>query len=273
MKHTNIPPKLLVINDMAGVGRCSMAVALPVISCCKVQACPIPTAVFSNHLGFSTHYSVDLSGHLPEYLSCLNLLPVTFDGICCGFLNSTKQIADLMEYFSTLESDIPIFFDPVMGDHGKAYQTVTDDFIRKLKQLIPYTTLITPNLTEACLLTSTPCSNDFSDEELKSLLQKLCSMGAKKVIITGIEREDEMINVLFENTFQIIRQKKIIPSRPGTGDIFISIVSALLLRDYSLFDAASHASSFIFECLKASDEIPVLEGVALENCLPLLTSL
>ena len=116
--NVNIPPKLLVINDMTGVGRCSIAVALPVISCCKVQACPIPTAVFSNHLGFASHYSVDLSEHLSEFFAYLNFLPVDFDGVCCGFLNSVGQVANVKTYFSSLDRSIPIFLVPVMGDHG-----------------------------------------------------------------------------------------------------------------------------------------------------------
>lgn len=273
MKQKHIPPKLLVINDMAGVGRCSMAVALPVISCCKVQACPIPTAVFSNHLGFPTHYSVDLSDHLTNYLEHLNLLPVNFDGILCGFLNSPKQIQDLICYFSSLPSSIPVFLDPVMGDNGKPYHTVTDDFIQKLKSLLPFTELITPNLTEACLLTGTEYLTSFSDSDIKILAHKLQSMGAHQVIITGIEQNGQIATAVLDSSFSIIRQKKEDISRPGTGDIFISIVSALLLRSYTLKDAASIASSFIADCLKVSVDIPVLEGVALENCLEQLTHL
>lgn len=273
MTNKQIPPKLLIINDMAGVGRCSMAVALPVVSCCKVQACPIPTAIFSNHTGFETHYSVDLSSHLPQFLSHLNLLPVSFDGICCGFLNSTEQIEQLKAYFSTLKKEIPIFFDPVMGDHGKAYKTVTLAFIESLKAMLPFTALITPNLTEACLLTDTNYSPDPTDEALVKICQKLQAMGASKIVITGIERKDSVINAIFESSLSLIEQKKITPSRPGTGDIFISIVSALLLREFSLEKAVDTASDFIYQCLEISKDIPSVEGAAIENCLYLLTNL
>lgn len=270
--HT-IPPKLLMINDMAGVGRCSMAVALPVISCCKVQVCPIPTAIFSNHTGFQTHYCVDLSSHLPEFLSHLNLLPVSFDGICCGFLNSTEQMEHLKIYFSSLPNKIPIFFDPVMGDHGKPYRTVTSEFIRSIKDMLPFTALITPNLTEACLLTDTAYTPDISDAELETLCHKLQSLGAEKIVITGIERDEQIVNAVFDTSLSLISKEKITPSRPGTGDIFISIVSALLLRDFALEKAVLAATDFICECLAISTGIPAVEGAAIENCLHLLTEL
>ena len=110
-------------------------------------------------------------------------------------------------------------------------------------------------------------------EELKLLCEKLLAMGPKKVVITGIESSDQITTALYEDSFQMIQQEKISPSRPGTGDIFISIVSALLMRDFSLFDAVKAATSFIEICLKNSRGIPILEGVNLENHLHLLTDL
>lgn len=269
---TQVPPKkLLVVNDIAGVGRCSMAVALPIISCCGVQACPIPTTVFSNHMAFATHYSIDLSSHLKELLAHLNFLPVTFDGICCGFLNSKEQVDILRAYFSTLDRSIPIYLDPVLGDNGKPYQTVTEELVQGLKQLLPYMSLITPNLTEACLLTDTPYSRDFTEQDAEHLCRKLIAAGAKKVVITGIDQRDKIANAFFEDSFQIITRDKVKPSRPGTGDIFFSILSALTLREFPLSDAVNAAVDFVGKCLTSSGGVPILEGVALEHCLHLLS--
>lgn len=274
------PKKLIVINDMVGVGRCSMTVAIPVISACKVQACPVPTSVFSNHTGFPTFFKEDLTEALPSYLEGLSKVPVNFQGIYCGYLGSMKQIKLVGNYIrkSKKEYSPSVILDPIMGDHGKCYRTITPEFCNEMRSLLPYADIITPNITEACILTETDYHpGRYTTEELLSICFKLKELGASKIIITGIKDEHNFYNFIFEDKNNSLLMDTPIAgeSRPGTGDIFTSIISALVLRDYNLADAVKVASKFIATCTAETSKlnVPVQEGVALELFLSELTGL
>ncbi|WP_040193594.1 pyridoxamine kinase [Clostridium culturomicium] len=281
MKNYLQPPKkLIVINDMVGVGRCSMTVAIPVISACKVQACPVPTSVFSNHTGFPNFFKEDLTDALPSYLEGLSKVPVDFQGIYCGYLGSMKQIQLVGNYIrkSKEEYNPLVILDPIMGDHGTCYRTITPEFCNEMRSLLPYSDIITPNITEACILTETayhPCR--YSEEELLSICLKLQELGASKIVITGIKDDHNFYNFIYEHNNNYILMETPIAgeSRPGTGDIFASIISALVLREYDLVDAVNRASEFIGACTSATSQlnIPVQEGVALELFLSNLIGL
>ncbi len=276
-----IPKKIAIINDMAGFGRCSMAVALPVISACKIQACPVPTSIFSNHTGFPTHYMKDLTEFMNPYFEGWNQLHLKFDGILCGFLSSISQ----MDYINTyLDSSLHnanspiIVIDPVMGDHGKAYKTITPDFCLHMKQFIQKASILTPNITEACLLTDTPYKESlWSESDLLLLAEKLQHMGPQKIVITGIKDSTNFYNFIYENesTHSTYTTPIAGASRPGTGDIFASILSALSVRDFNFTVAVQIAADFIAAAIKASSEanIPIAEGVIFEMFLDTLTKL
>lgn len=273
-----IPKKLMIINDMAGLGRCSMTVALPVVSACKVQACPVPTSIFSNHLGFSTHFKKDLTDCMEEYFEHWDLLNIPFDGIYCGFLGDSLQMDIVSHYIRKQSLQNPaslILIDPVMGDHGKRYRTITEDFVNQMKQFIQYATIITPNITEACLLTDTPYKEEgWTSHELEELCQKLCLLGVKNVLITGKKEGDFFSNYVYEDGNGYSYSAPVCgESRPGTGDIFASIIAALSLRNYPLFESVQIASDFIAKCTFASAQaqVPVKEGVIFENFLQELT--
>lgn len=277
-----IPKKLMVINDMAGFGRCSMTVALPVISACKVQACPVPTSIFSNHTGFPTFHMTDLTSSMDTYLSHFDLAVSMIDGIYCGYLGSIQQMEIIEQYLQKKGSQRPplILIDPVMGDHGKPYTRITNEYCTAMKLFIRNATVITPNVTEACILSDTPYkANGFSIDELKLICERLSALGPQQIIITGVPNGDTLHNFVFlkhpsievHDTFTPITG----PSRNGTGDIFASIISALSLRDYSLLDATRIASQFIANCIKetAKVELPPKEGVILECLLGELMNL
>ena len=274
------PKKLIVINDMAGVGRCSMTVAIPVISACKVQACPVPTSIFSNHTGFPTFFKKDLTNALPDYLEGLHKLPIKFHGIYCGYLGSLEQIQLVGNYIQKAQKDYGpiVIVDPIMGDHGTCYSTITPEFCNEMRLLLPYANIITPNITEACILTETTYHPGYyTEEELLTIIRKLQDLGASNIVITGIKDEENFYNFIYEDSSNYTLMKTPIAgeSRPGTGDIFASIVSALVLRDYDLTEAVKVASEFIATCTAATSKlnIPVQEGVALELFLSNLTSL
>ena len=122
-----------MINDIAGFGRCSTTVSLPVISVMKVQVCPVPTSVLSNHLGFPLCHFDDYTSHMRDYIKVWGELGLTFDGLYCGFLGNEEQIDIVREFVEMFRP--PLFLlDPVMGDHGRAYSSITETHVQKMKE-------------------------------------------------------------------------------------------------------------------------------------------
>ena len=279
MKTLQAPPKLAVINDVAGYGRCSTLVSIPVISVLGVQACLVPTAFFSNHTGFPTWHFDDYTEQMPEYLNAWQKLSLNFDGIYVGFLGSDAQI-DIVESFLLQHPESKVLIDPVLGDHGKTYSTVTDRHCTRIRDLVKRADIITPNITEACLLTDTPFKESgWKEAELSALATKLHALGPKKAVITGICGDDCLINFYYEvNTSDapnaplrtgLIQSPIAGEFRHGTGDIFASILAADALKQIPFADSVKKAASFISTCIAGSDalQIPLKEGVCFENYL------
>lgn len=277
MKQLQIPPKLVVINDIAGYGRCAASMALPVISVLGVQACLVPTAVFSNHTGYPTWHFDDYTAQMPLYLDAWKKLSLTFDGIYAGFLGSDAQV-EIIASFLEEHPESQVIVDPVLGDHGKTYSTITSAHCERIRELVKAADIITPNITEACLLTGTPFKESgWSKEELFILCEKLHSLGPKKAVITGILGDDCLINFYYEADDTtahklhtgICESPLAGPCRHGTGDIFASIIAADALRHVSLPVSVRKASDFIRQCIAASQalQIPEKEGVCFENFL------
>ena len=278
MKLNTLPPKLLIINDISGVGRCSMSVSLPVVSACKVQGIPVPTSVFSNHTGFPTHLKIDLTGQLKDYFAALNTLSMNWDGIYCGYLGAKEQLHAISHYYDSLTEKPLFIIDPVMGDYGRAYQHITPEFCHHMKDFVSRGDIITPNLTEACLLTDTPYpEHDCTDPELSAISKKLHALGVKKCIITGCPKGDTFLNYISDSRGNVdtVSTKKAGPGYPGTGDIFVSIVSALTLRGFSLQECTTQAAHFIASCISYSQSLSndTLQGVIFEPLLSDLVSL
>ena len=282
MSKIDIPKKLLIVNDMAGFGRCSLTIALPVVSACKVQAIPVPTSIFSNHTGFPAYYKKDMTVYLNDYMKQLDETAGRFDGIYCGYFGSLMQLHILDEYIRRHSADGTAFplvvIDPVMGDHGTPYRSMTADFCEQMKQFIRNATLLTPNITEACLLTDTPYHDGlWSNEALCEITDKLTAYGPKQIVITGICDGSFFYNYVRDTG----KKDTMIPvpvsglAHPGTGDIFASIAAALTLRGYPLAEIVKIASDFIAACTLASDEagVPVQEGVIFEAFLQRLADI
>lgn len=151
------PFKMAMINDLTGFGHCSLAVAIPIISVMGVQACPVPTGIFSNHMAFPEWHYMDFTHEMSSYLSVWERLSLSFDGISCGFLGNEALIPTLSGFFRQQKDTYGtcILLDPVMGDHGRAYSSVTPSYQKALTGLCSLADILTPNLTEACFLTGT----------------------------------------------------------------------------------------------------------------------
>lgn len=277
-KGGDFVPRLAMINDIAGFGRCSTTVSLPVISVMKVQVCPVPTSVLSNHLGFPLCHFDDYTSHMRDYIKIWKELGLTFDGLYCGFLGNEEQIDIVREFVEMFRP--PLFLlDPVMGDHGRAYSSITETHVQKMKELLPLADIITPNITEACLLTGTPWKDgEWTMQELSGLCERLASLCLKdsvsaSIVITGIRQGDFLVNFLWDDgVYTTVSTPIAGASRPGTGDIFASILAADAVRGETLLSSVQKAANFVGLCIAGSEKAgtPVQEGVVFEKYLAAL---
>ena len=264
--------KIAVINDLSGFGRCSIAVELPIISAMKIQCCFVPTAVFSNHTGFQSFFLEDFTDKMRSYMDEWRKLELHFQGICTGFLGSPQQIAIVTDFLKDVkEKDTIVIVDPVMGDYGKMYPTYSMETCLKMRELIPLADIITPNLTEACILTGIPYEEKWSRKKLLWLAETLSAMGPEKVVITGIIQGEFIANYCYEKGAEprIFRTIKAGTQRSGTGDIFASIIAADAVNGTAFEQSVRKAGRFIKKCILKSIEmgIPLTDGVCFEEFL------
>lgn len=275
MVSKGLQKKIAVINDMSGFGRCSIAVSLPVISKLKVQCCPLPTAIFSNHTGYEHYFFDDYTEKMPEYIRNWKLLGLEFSGIYSGFLGSREQIdivGDFIREFRTEQTLVII--DPVMGDHGQAYATYTPELCASMKRLVQYADILTPNLTEACILTDTPYKEKWRKKEIREMAEKLMEKGPSKVVITGIVQGSYIANYVCDakECDHFLRTVRVGTQRCGTGDLFASIIAADAVNGVDFAASVKKASNFVKKCIEKSIEleIPLTDGVAFEEILDTL---
>jgi len=268
----NHQKKIAVINDFCGFGRCSITVSVPIISAMKIQCCPLPTSVFSNHTGYDSFYYTDFTNHMRAYIDEWKKLNLCFNGILVGFLGSVEQINIVKSFFESFKTDdTVIVLDPIMGDNGTLYPTYSKELSEQMKYLVPYADILTPNLTEACILTGTKYHKNIDENELYEICVKLNGMGPEKIIISGIERGENLENFIFEKGQPSITvaEHKVGPCRAGTGDVFSSIIAADTVNGKNLTDSVKHASSFIAKVLRRTTEllIPAQDGICFEEFL------
>ena len=271
VSHNN-QKKIAVINDFSGFGRCSIAVSLPIISAMKIQCCPVPTSIFSNHTGFDSYFFEDYTDKMRPYIAEWRKLNLHFNGICTGFLGSEAQIGIVGDFLQEFGGDGTIvLIDPVMGDYGKTYSTYTEEMCQRMKQLACKADILTPNLTEACILTDTPYKEDWKVAEVIELAEKLSEQGPEKVVITGVSQKRYICNFCYEKGTEpsIVKTQKVGTQRSGTGDIFSAIISADAVNGVNFHDSVKRASLFIKKCILRSIEldIPVTDGVCFEEVL------
>ena len=265
--------KLAVINDISGFGRCSVAVALPIVSYMGVQCCPVPTSVFSNHTGFPHYFFDDYTDRMQEYIDHWKKLGLSFEGIATGFLGSDKQIQIVKDFIRDFKREnTKIVIDPVMGDYGKLYSTYTEELCQEMKKLVCLADIITPNLTECCKLTDTPYKGEgWRKKELQRMAEMLAAEGPQKIVITGIKQGEFIANYIYEKGKEPkwIRTHKVGTERSGTGDVFASIIAADSVNGVPFDRSVKKASGFVKKCILKSIEleIPKTDGVCFEEIL------
>lgn len=271
-KAAEFQKKIALINDLSGFGRCSLTVSLPIISALKVECAVLPTCILSSHTAYPSFYMKDCTEDMDPWMDEWKKLDLKFDGIYTGFLGSEEQIEHVVRFINLFKLEKTLLIvDPVMGDHGKIYSTYTDGMCEKMKELAYRADILTPNLTEACRLTDTEYREDFSEEELAELGSRLRNMGPSQVVITGIERDGKILNLIFEQDkkMRVLSSEKIEPSRHGTGDVFASVLAAKRVQGDGFEKSVKAAAKFVRRCLKISSKlnVPPEEGVAFEELL------
>ena len=213
--------KIALINDLTGFGRCSTAVMAPIVSAMKIQAVAVPTAILSAHTQFPTYYFDDYTDRMKDYIQTCKDLKLDFDAISTGFLGSEQQVDIVLDFIRHFKTDRNfVIVDPVMGDYGKLYRTYTKEMCEKMKELVHYADIITPNLTELCTLIDAPYpENGASIEELKEMCGKLAKRGPKHIVVTGIHfNQTQIANFIYNKgeDFQIVMVDRIGGDRSGT---------------------------------------------------------
>ncbi|MCI8505244.1 MAG: pyridoxamine kinase [Lachnospiraceae bacterium] len=275
MTHNN-QKKIAVINDISGFGRCSITVAMPIISAMKLQCCPVPTSIFSNHTGYPHYFFDDYTVKMPEYIENWKRLDLEFEGIYSGFLGSREQIDIVRSFIRDFKTErTVVIVDPIMGDHGKAYTTYTKQMCQEMKRLTEYADILTPNLTEACILTDTPYSDrHWTMKELISMAESIRKEGPEKIVITGIRQGDFVANLVYEagEEPRILRSHRVGSERAGTGDVFSSIIAADAVNQVPFAQSVKKAGNFVKKCILRSEElnIPRPDGVCFEEYLTTL---
>ncbi len=270
-----IIPSVLSIQDFCSYGRCALTVTIPVLSHFGVQPIALPTSIFSNTPFFENMAVTDLTEESYAMIEAWKNNDFHFNAIQSGFLVSPEQVEIVKTAIKTFASETTMtIVDPAMADHGNLYPVFDESMIAAMADLITNAQIITPNYTEACMLTNRKYSTDpLSWDEIKSLTIALHEKGPEKVIITSIPTENNMIRTALLDMscdqFTVIDTPKVPMDAPGTGDIFTATLTAFLLKGFSLEDATKKAVEFTYHSIKTTHENEgnPMNGVFLESLL------
>jgi len=278
--------KIAVINDLSGFGRCSLTAAISVLSAMGVSPCPLPTAILSAQTGYPSYYCDDYTDKMEYFRREWKKMGARFDGIYTGFVAGEEQIRQIFRFLDTFHQESSfLLVDPVMGDDGIPYDMFTDTLRSLMKELCFQADIITPNVTELCLLTGADYDNianiphtDSLLEETGTLARSLCGPRLKHVIVTGIRFADEtgirqMGNLYAtQDTCEVFAFPYVGGSYSGTGDLFASCLCAGVARGDSIPSVIQTAGKFIELALSDSvrEQIDRNGGVNYEKYLSLL---
>lgn len=268
--------RLVAINDISGFGKCSLTVALPVISAAGVETICMPTAVLSTHTGGFTGYTYrDLTCDMPNISAHWKSIDLKPDAIYSGFLGSFDQIDIVKKFAEDFKREDNLFIaDPCMADHGKMYAIFDKKFAKAMAELCSKADIILPNITEACFMTETEFVSGLHTEKyIETLLNKLLDMGAKNVILTGVTFEEDKLGAVFMGQDRVAKyyfQERLPGMYHGTGDVFASSFCGAILNGISYYDAMGIAVRYVCDCIKRTQsmENPITYGVDFERGIP-----
>lgn len=267
--------RIMTIQDVSCVGKCSLTVALPIISAAGVEAGVLPTAVLSTHTAFSKFTFRDLTDEITPIANVYKELGIDFDAIYTGYLGSFEQLELVSRFIDDFKKkDTLVLIDPVMADNGKLYKGFTPEFASAMASLCRKADIVVPNLTEASFMLGIPYREDYDEDYIREVLKKLCSLGCSMSALTGISFESDKIGVYCYNsktdTYFSYFNEKLPVSFHGTGDVYASAALGAMMRGISLEKSLEIAVDFTLECMKETmrDENHRFYGVNFESALP-----
>ena len=267
--------RILTIQDISCVGRCSLTVALPIISAAGVEAGVLPTAVLSTHTAFPKFTFCDLTDEIEGISKTFSELDIGFDAIYTGYLGSFRQLGLVSELIDRHKTDnCQVVIDPAMADHGQLYKGFTPEFAKAMAGLCGKADLIIPNLTEACFMLDIPYTEEYDEAYIRDVLKKLTDLGAKRAALTGISFDPTKLGCYCydstTDTYFSYYNDKMDVAYHGTGDIFASATLGAMMRGHSVESALTVAVDYTLECIKLTmaDEDRRFYGVNFEQALP-----
>lgn len=271
-------PRVAAVHDLCGYGKCSLGVAIPVLSAAGCDVCPVPTGVFSSHTAFPGWYMHDVTDALPAYLAAWAHIGVEIDAVYSGFLGAPSHVDRIRDLYAAHPSALR-FVDPVMADHGKVYPTYTPKLCAAMVDLAREADVLTPNLTEAALILGREWrGQDLSDAEAHQWVADLLAAGAKNVVLKGIHRESEAQVHNFVGSRgtngecgEIVRVSNAhLPYQlHGTGDVYASALLAAIMCGRTVVEAAQFAGELVYDAMTLSAKQPryLERGVSFEPLL------
>ena len=276
-KEVRIMKRIVSIQDISCLGKCSLTVALPIISAMGVECSIVPTAVLSTHTMFQNFTCKDLTDQIGPIADHWKSENIVFDAIYTGYLASKEQIGGVCAFFDTFKTkDNLIVVDPVMADNGKLYPAFGPDFPAEMAKVCAKADLIVPNLTEASLLTGLPYRTEYDEAYIREMLQALAKLGPRYVALTGVSFEKGRLGVMYydreKNEYGSYFAEHLPASFHGTGDVFASTCVGALMRGLPLGDALALAADYTVECIRLTLASPEAKwyGVEFESAIPYL---
>ncbi len=281
--------RVALINDLSGFGKCSLTAAIPVLSVMGVQACPLPTAILSAQTGFDSYFYDDYTDRMNLIVDEWAKMGEDFDGIASGYMGSPAQIENVLYFLDKFHTGNTIFLaDPIMGDNGKCAVCFSQELLCSMRELTERADVITPNLTELCLLAGESYEELYSHrndgdyiQRIAEIAEKLSSRGKREqtVIVTGILRQnatgESIGNLVIQGQERdYVESPYTGKSFSGTGDLFSSVVMGGLMKGQSAAEAVGRAVTFLQPAIAEATEnyIPRNHGVQFEKYLGSLIS-
>ena len=271
--------RIVSIQDISCLGKCSLTVALPIISAMGVECAILPTAVLSTHTMFQGFTCKDLTDQIGPIAAHWKKEKIHFDAIYTGYLASAEQADDVCRFFDTFKTeDNLIFVDPAMADNGKLYPAFGPDFPSQMAKVCAKADVIVPNLTEASLLTGMPYQTEYDEAYIKDVIGALAKLGPRYVAITGVSFEKGRLGVMSydQKTGEYFTyfNEHLPVSFHGTGDVFASTVVGGLMNGLNLGQSLALAADYTVECIRLTTQTPEANwyGVEFERAIPYLVS-
>ncbi|MBR0091216.1 MAG: pyridoxamine kinase [Lachnospiraceae bacterium] len=269
--------RVLTIQDISCLGKCSITIALPVISALGVETVILPTAVLSTHTMFQGFTVKDLSDQIEPVTAHWKKEKVHFDAIYTGYLGTKEQIDQMKELFRAFRTeDTTVIVDPVMADNGKLYPAFDMEYVKKNRELCAEADIIVPNITEACFMTDTEYRESYDEAYIRALLEKLVAFGAKVTVLTGVSLSEGKTGVMGYDRetgeYYVYQNDRIDATYHGTGDLFSSTCVGVMLRGKSWQEAMRIAADYTAHTIEVTLENPEKPwyGVDFEKTLPAL---